>query len=49
LSSEEPHNPGRPRKAYQLTKDGLTVLQAEISRLQNMLGRAQLPMAEESV
>ena len=49
LSSDEPHSPGRPRKAYRLTKDGLAVLQAEINRLQNMLSRAQLPVTEEAL
>jgi DNA-binding PadR family transcriptional regulator len=37
LSVDEPPESGRPRKAYSLSQDGRGVLNAEISRLENML------------
>jgi DNA-binding PadR family transcriptional regulator len=43
LASDEPPDAGRPRKAYQLSQAGQAVLQAEISRLENMLRRARQP------
>ena len=41
-----PPGAGRPRKAYRLSKDGQLVLNAELSRLENMLSRARLSMEE---
>ena len=47
VSSDEPEDSGRPRKAYHLTQDGLRVLNAEIGRLQNLVDTARLHLAEE--
>ncbi len=46
LPEEGPSGAGRPRKAYRLSKDGQLVLDAELSRLENMLSRARLSMGE---
>jgi len=46
LSVDEPADSGRPRKAYRLSQAGRGVLNAEISRLENMLSRARIPSAE---
>ena len=48
LSLAEPPGSGRPRKAYRISQAGRGVLNAEISRLENMLSRARLPLAEET-
>ncbi len=48
LPDDETPAPGLPRKAYRLSQSGLSVLNAEISRLENMLRHARLPVAEET-
>lgn len=48
LPDDELPGPGHPRKAYRLSKSGSLVLNAEISRLENMLSRARLPVAKET-
>ena len=40
---------GRQRKAYQLTTQGRAVLQAEVSRLEGLVGAAQLRLAGDTV
>jgi len=46
-SSDEPQTSGKPRKAYQLTRDGLAILQTEIKRLNTLvrIARQRLPEA----
>jgi DNA-binding PadR family transcriptional regulator len=46
ISVDEPPESGRPRKAYRLSQAGRSVLNAEISRLENMLSRARVPTPE---
>ena len=46
INVEEPPESERPRKAYRLSLDGRSVLNAEIARLENMLSRARLPSPE---
>ena len=48
LPGDEPPGSGRPRKAYRLSRSGSVVLNAEISRLENMLSRARVPGLEET-
>lgn len=38
---ENPIRPGKPRKTYRLTKQGLRVLEAEITRLEQLLAAAR--------
>lgn len=40
---------GRQRKAYQLTGQGRAVLQAEVSRLEGLVGAAQLRLLEDPI
>ena len=47
LPSDELKGSGRPRKAYRLREDGMSVLAAEIDRLESMLKRARLPTTGE--
>ena len=46
VSVDEPPESERPRKAYRLSLDGRSVLNAEIARLENMLSRARFPSPE---
>ncbi len=46
LPDDETPAPGLPRKAYCLSQNGSAVLDAEISRLENMLSRARSQEAE---
>ena len=45
VPSDEPQTSGKPRKAYQLTKDGLAILQTEITRISALvhIARQRLP------
>jgi DNA-binding PadR family transcriptional regulator len=45
VASDEPATSGKPRKAYQLTRTGAHVLQAEIDRMESLVStaRQQLP------
>ena len=43
IAADAPGDAGRPRKAYRLSQSGESVLQAEISRLENMLRQARQP------
>lgn len=47
--SDEPQTSGKPRKAYQLTRDGLAILQTEIERLNTLvrIARQRLPEAAQ--
>lgn len=45
---DEPQIRGKPRKAYQITKDGLAVLQAEISRLSTLVNTARIKLPGET-
>ena len=49
VPSNQPQTSGKPRKAYQLTKAGLGVLNAEIDRLDALVhtARKQLPEATQ--
>lgn len=49
VPSDDPQTSGKPRKAYQLTKDGLAILQAEINRLTALVhtARQHLPQGAQ--
>jgi DNA-binding PadR family transcriptional regulator len=49
VASDEPQDSGRPRKAYQLTDDGLQLLNAEIARLEDLVETARLSLAGERI
>ena len=40
-------NPGLPRKAYQLTRRGRAILQAEVQRMQSVMQAVNLQVREE--
>ncbi|MBN2044840.1 MAG: helix-turn-helix transcriptional regulator [Anaerolineales bacterium] len=46
VPSDEPAASGKPRKAYQLTRTGASVLQAEIERLENLVRTARRHLPE---
>jgi DNA-binding PadR family transcriptional regulator len=46
VPSDQPQTSGKPRKAYQLTKDGAKVLQAEIRRLDVLVSTARQHLVE---
>lgn len=46
---DEKTGPGLPRKAYKLTELGRRALEAETSRMQNLISAARLRLGEESV
>ena len=46
IPSNEPGTSGKPRKAYQLTKIGMEVLQAEIDRLALLVNTARRHLPE---
>ena len=41
VTSDEPATSGKPRKAYQLTRNGARVLQAEIARMESLISTAR--------
>ena len=45
LFDEDEVETGRPRKVYRLTGDGLSVLEAEIARLQTLVQTAKLQLS----
>ena len=46
VSSDEPATSGKPRKAYQLTRTGAAVLQAEIARMDTLVSTARRHLPE---
>ena len=46
VSSDDPATSGKPRKAYQLTRTGAAVLQAEIARMDTLVSTARRHLPE---
>jgi DNA-binding PadR family transcriptional regulator len=46
VSSDEPATSGKPRKAYQLTRNGSAVLKAEIYRMEALVSTARQHLPE---
>jgi DNA-binding PadR family transcriptional regulator len=49
VPSDEPQTSGKPRKAYQLTRDGIAILQAEIDRLAALVNTARQHLPEGAI